>query len=141
MYNIRVGAVHLQVLEVARGLARGDWTFEIRAVVTALPHLNEGTVRTHVASRCCVNAPSNHQSRHPYFKSVGRGVYRLEPRYRGRRSRNRGRATKGSQDIILDSIESGVDTTLIRDSLAMTPTDRLETMVRAVLSMDGVRGR
>ena len=133
--------IHSQVLEAARHLARGDWTFEIREIVRAVPHLNEGTVRTHVASRCCVNAPSNHQSRHQYFKSVGRGVYRLEPRYRGRRLRNRGRAAKASQDIILDSIESGVDTTLIRDSLAMTPTERLESMRRAVLSLEGARRR
>lgn len=134
----RVSPVHLQVLEAARGIARSDWTFEIRDVVSALPHLNGGTVRTHVASRCCVNAPSNHQSRHPYFKAVGRGLYRIEPRYRGRALRVR---AKASQDIILDSIDSGIDRTLITESLAMTPTERLETMRQAVLSLDDARGR
>jgi len=133
--------IHLQVLEAVRGIARRDWTFEISEVVRALPHLNAGTVRTHVASRCCVNAPCNHQSRHPYFKAVERGVYRLEPHYRGRRLHDRHSKAKGSQDIILDSIDSGVDPTLIRESLAMTPTERLETMRRAVLSLDGARRR
>jgi hypothetical protein len=140
VYNLGVAPIHSQVLEAARGLARRDWTFEIREVVKGLPHLNGGTVRTHVASRCCVNAPSNHQSRHPYFKAVGRGVYRVEPRYRGRRSRNPG-AGKASQNIILESIKTGVDITLIRESLAMTPTERLETMRRAVLSLDDARRR
>lgn len=135
-----VDPIHSQVLDAARNLARRDWTFEIREVVKGLPHLNQGTVRTHVASRCCVNAPSNHQSRHPYFTSVGRGVYRVEPRYRGRRSRHQG-GGKASQDIILESIESGVDMTLIRESLAMTPTERLEAMRRAVLSLDDAHRR
>ena len=131
--------VHRQVLEAACGVARLDWTFEIRAVVNAVRHLNARTVRTHVASRCCVNAPSNHQSRHPYFTAVRRGVYRVEPLYRATAVRG-GRRTKASQDIILDSIDSGVDSTLIVESLAMTPTERLETMRRALLSLDGARG-
>ena len=135
---MQMDPIHSEVLQAARALASADWTFEIRAVVRALPHLNAGTVRTHVASRCCVNAPSNHQSRHPYFRAVGRGLYRIEPRYRGRTSRG---GAKSSQDIILDSIDSGVDPTLITESLAMTPTERLETMRRALLSLDGARGR
>ncbi|HUP39861.1 MAG TPA: hypothetical protein VM115_07050 [Vicinamibacterales bacterium] len=128
--------IHLQVLEAVRAIARRDWTFDIRDVVAAVPHLNAGTVRTHVASRCCANAPSNHQSRHPYFTVVGRGVYRLEPRYRRRTLRG---GAKTSQDVILDSIDSGVDPTLVAESLAMTPTERLETMRRAVLSLDAAR--
>jgi hypothetical protein len=131
-------AVHSQILEAARRIVRPDWTFEIREVVRALPHLNTGTVRTHVASRCCVNAPSNHQSRHPYFKAVRRGIYRVEPRYRGRLEHG-SRRRRASQDVILDSIDGGVDRTLIAESLAMTPTERLETMRQAVLSLDGAR--
>jgi hypothetical protein len=130
--------IHLQVLEAVRAIARRDWTFDICDVVAAVPHLNAGTVRTHIASRCCTNAPSNHQSRHPYFRVVGRGVYRLEPRYRGRAARD---GVKTSQDIILESIDSGVDPTLIAESLAMPPTERLETMRRAILSLDAARRR
>lgn len=129
--------IHLQVLEMARTLAHDDWTFDLSAVVEALPHLNARTVRTHIASRCCANAPSNHQSRYRYFRSVRRGVYRLEPAYRRGRLRH-GRRARSSQEIILDSIASGVDLTLIADSLAMTPTDRLETMRKAVLSLGGI---
>ena len=46
-------------------------------IVEALPNLNSGSVRTHVSSRCCVNAPDNHQHRWPYFHRVRRGLYRL----------------------------------------------------------------
>jgi hypothetical protein len=138
VYNLGMEPIHLQVLEAARNLAAGDWTFHILDVSRVLPHLNAGTVRTHVASRCCVNAPSNHQSRHPYFKAVRRGTYRIEPPYRGRPAHCRLRR-RASQDVILDSIDSGVDRTLIGESLAMTPTERLETMRQAVLSLNGAR--
>ena len=38
-------------------------------IVRALPHLDPGTVRTHIVSRCCVNAPKNH----PQPRSSGTG--------------------------------------------------------------------
>ena len=57
-----------------------DGTFCPAEVVAALPHLNAGTVRTHVASRCCVDAPANHNHRPLYLERVGRGRYRR--RYR-----------------------------------------------------------
>src|SRR6185295_20423217 len=117
--------VHLQVLAAARAHASGDWTFRIGDVAAALPHLNTATVRTHVASRCCANAPSHHQSRYRYFRVVRRGVYRIEPAFRRRLRRS---SRSSSQDLILASIESGVDRTLLAESLAMTPTDRLEMM-------------
>ena len=64
-----------------------DGTFTPAEVVAALPHLNKRTVRgpprwparhgsTHVTSRCCVNAPANHNHRPPYLKRVGRGRYK-----------------------------------------------------------------
>ena len=75
--------VHAAVLGAAQRLCRGDdWTFGLLEVVQALPHLNESTVRTHVASRCCENAPQNHAHRWPYFRRVGRGVYEILPPYR-----------------------------------------------------------
>ena len=71
--------VHEQVLDAARKLVRNErkQTFRLHEIVEALSNLNEGTVRTHVSSRCCVNAPNNHQHRWPYFHRVHRGVYRL----------------------------------------------------------------
>ena len=74
---------HEQILDAARRLSEAspNATFTPAQVVRALPHLNERTVRTHVTSRCCVNAPSNHGSRYGYFRRVGPGLYKIEPQY------------------------------------------------------------
>ena len=70
--------VHKQVLDAARRLRKdGRKLFTLAEIVEALSNLNAGTVRTHVSSRCCVNAPDNHQHRWPYFYRVRHGVYRL----------------------------------------------------------------
>ncbi len=130
--------VHRQVLEAATRAAGARRTFRLRDVVAALPHLNPGTVRTHVASRCCVNAPAHHQTRWPYFRALGRGVYRLERRI----ARNaRPKRLRGWQDRILDALPSSIDPTLIAESLKRTPTERLEYMRAAALSLDEMRGR
>ena len=76
-------AIHAEVLTAAQRLGRlADGTFRLSDVVRALPHLNERSVRTHVASRCCVNAPVNHPHRWPYFRRLRRGIYRIEPAFR-----------------------------------------------------------
>ena len=62
--------------------ARSDWTFTPEEIVRALPHLNPGTVRTHITSRCCTNAPKNHPHRWDYFRRIERGRYELVPKYR-----------------------------------------------------------
>ena len=83
-------AVHAEVLDAARRLCRerGDWTFRPDEVVRALPHLNASTIRTHIVSRCCVNAPKHHAHRWPYFRRVERGVYEILPGLRhARRTR------------------------------------------------------
>ena len=75
--------IHAEVLAAAQRLCRAeDWTFRPVDVVRALPHLNARSVRTHIVSRCCVNAPENHPHRWPYFRRVGRGVYEILPPYR-----------------------------------------------------------
>ena len=76
--------VHEQVLATAKCLSAtsADGRFTPIQVVEALPRLNERTVRTHVVSRCCVNAPSNHAVRYPYFRRVQHGVYKIEPPFR-----------------------------------------------------------
>lgn len=76
--------IHEEILAAARRLcsARGTWTFAPSEIVNAVPHLNERSVRTHVISRCCVNAPSHHAHRWPYFRRVGRGLYEIQPGYR-----------------------------------------------------------
>lgn len=75
--------IHVEVLAAARRLCHPeDWTFRPYEVVRALPHLNESSVRTHIVSRCCENAPENHAHRWPYFRRVGRGVYEILPPFR-----------------------------------------------------------
>jgi hypothetical protein len=77
-------AAHEDILAAVRRIAgaRADWTFTPDEIVRALPHVNPGTVRTHVTSRCCTNAPTNHPHKWDYFRRVGRGRYQLEPKYR-----------------------------------------------------------
>lgn len=70
-------AIHEEVLETARRICRerGEKSFRVADVVHALPHLNPSSVRTHVVSRCCVNAPRNHPHKWDYFRRTGRGQY------------------------------------------------------------------
>ena len=76
--------IHDEVLAAARRLcaSRRNWSFTPAEIVHALPHLNERSVRTHVVSRCCVNAPSHHAHRWPYFRRLRRGLYAIEKDYR-----------------------------------------------------------
>jgi len=76
--------IHSEVLAAAVRLARerGSWVFTPKEVVDALPHLNPRSVRTHVVSRCCVNAPKNHPHRWRYFRRIARGRYEVLPAYR-----------------------------------------------------------
>jgi hypothetical protein len=131
--------VHEQVLEAASRVADARRSFKLRDVVAALPHLNPGTVRTHVVSRCCVNAPAHHQTRWRYFRALGKGIYRLEravaPGPAARRRR------RGWQDRILDAVPSSIDETLIVESLKRTPTERLEHMRAAAMSLEEMRRR
>jgi hypothetical protein len=129
-----VQPIHAQVLETACVVAAHDWTFAVPDVIAALPHLNAATVRTHVASRCCANAPANHQTRYGYFRAIARGRYRVEPAFRRRQH-----VSRSSQDRILASIDGGADRTLIAAVLAMTPTARLETMRQAAVALDAMR--
>ncbi len=87
--------VHSEVLDAARRLCRerGGWTFRPDEVVRALPHLNASTVRTHIVSRCCVNAPKNHPHRWAYFRRVARGLYEILPALRRARGLAPRRAT------------------------------------------------
>lgn len=73
--------IHEEVLRAARriGRERGDWRFTTGEIVRALPELNVNSVRTHVISRCCVNAPKNHPHKWDYFQRVHRGVYEILP--------------------------------------------------------------
>jgi predicted RNase H-like HicB family nuclease len=77
-------ATHEEILATVWRIAgaRRDWTFTPNEIVRALPHLHPGTVRTHITSRCCSNAPKNHPHKWDYFVRVERGRYQLAPKYR-----------------------------------------------------------
>jgi predicted RNase H-like HicB family nuclease len=77
-------AIHDDVLDAARRLCRerGGWTFRPNEVVRALPQRNVSSVRTHIVSRCCVNAPKHHAHRWAYFRRVARGLYEILPALR-----------------------------------------------------------
>jgi len=77
-------SIQQRVLQAALSYCRrkGGWSFEVADIVDALPDLNPQSVRTHVTSRCCANAPPNHAHRWPYFKRIGRGRYEVAPAYR-----------------------------------------------------------
>ena len=107
-------AVHHEVLEAARRLCAGRDApvFTPDEIVRALPHLNANTVRTHVTSRCSVNAPKHHQSRLRYFRKTGRGQYELLPEHRRAPARRRSRRTAppdlGATDRQRDTIHAVV---------------------------------
>lgn len=75
--------VRSEVLKAARALsaASPDGTFSPTAVVELLQRwgtrYRESTIRTHVVSAMCVNAPDNHAVKYPDLERVSRGRYRL----------------------------------------------------------------
>src|SRR5262245_35445650 len=77
-------AAHHEILAAAQRICadRPEPVFTPDEIVRALPHLNAQTVRTHVTSRCCVNARLHHQSRLEYFRKKDRGQYELLPQHR-----------------------------------------------------------
>ncbi len=85
---MQVMPIHEHVLLAALQICRerGGWTFRPGEIVAALPDLNTASVRTHVMSRCCANAPAHHPHRWPYFRRLRRGVYEVRREWReGRR--------------------------------------------------------
>jgi predicted RNase H-like HicB family nuclease len=87
--------VHEDILQAAVRIAgaRAGGLFTPDEIVRALPHLNAATVRTHVTSRCCVNAPKNHLHKWDYFRRVGRGRYKVLAPYRSAGGAGRVRET------------------------------------------------
>jgi len=81
---VRPTPIHLEVLRTALRLCRrrGGWTFRPDEIVRLLPSLNASSVRTHIVSRCCVNAPRNHPHAWDYFRRVERAVYEILPKLR-----------------------------------------------------------
>jgi predicted RNase H-like HicB family nuclease len=117
-------SVQAEILEAVGRICaeRRTWLFVPEEIVRALPHLNPGTVRTHIGSRCCVNAPANHAHRLGYFRRVRRGEYELLPKHRPpARTAQRRRPVATST-----ASEPG-----------MAPRPRLRDTVHAVIVRDG----
>jgi predicted RNase H-like HicB family nuclease len=98
--------VHEEVLRTANAIAstRADWSFAPEEIVRALPHLNQSSVRTHVVSRCCKNAPQNHAHKWNYFRRVGRGQYQIEPEYRSKAAASPTRAPRSGKPAAAPSL-------------------------------------
>jgi hypothetical protein len=74
---------HIQVLAAAKDIAyktgRNEFTPDeiIAALQRAGSKYAASTIRTHVVSRCCVNAPDHHAVVYHYFERIGPGVYKV----------------------------------------------------------------
>jgi hypothetical protein len=60
---------------------KGSNEFTIEEVLDGLrsrgTEYSVSTIRTHITSRLCVNAPAHHAVRYPDFERTARGTYRL----------------------------------------------------------------
>ncbi len=79
-------ACHHEVLKAAQEIVatKGKNEFAPIEVVRFLRERGtqyaESSIRTHVVSRCCINAPPHHDVRYSYFeRKRGRGIYRILP--------------------------------------------------------------
>ena len=76
-----------EILEVARTMvaSRGVNDFTANDVVLEMARRRsrypKTTIRTHVTSRMCRNAPSHHALRFPDLERTSRGHYRLAPHH------------------------------------------------------------
>lgn len=126
-------AAHEEILAAALRLCRErrTWTFRLDEIVRALPHLNASTVRTHVVSRCCVNAPKNHPHRWKYFRRVGRGEYEiLRAHRRAGRARRRGAGLVQKQGIRASGQHTVAETTgTYRPGAISSPRETVHTVV------------
>jgi len=72
-----------EVVAAARAItaARRKNEFSVQEIVDYLEGKGSGyaeaTIRTHVVSRCCANAPNHHGVTYKDFERIARGKYRL----------------------------------------------------------------
>ncbi|MCG5252455.1 hypothetical protein P4U99_26675 [Brevibacillus agri] len=72
-----------EILAAVREIVKqkGNNEFEVGEVVKYMLsknlNLNVSTIRTHITSRCCVNAAANHAVTYNDYERIGRGIYRL----------------------------------------------------------------
>ncbi len=75
------GTARDQILAAIRRIAGPGDTFTISEVLAELrargSDLADSTIRTHISSRMCGNAPDHHGTTYDDLERVDRGVYRL----------------------------------------------------------------
>lgn len=74
-------ACHDEVLDAAKIIVKLKGRNEF-SPIEVIKHLIKqstsysiNTIRTHICSRCCINAPKHHEVKWHYFKRLRRGVY------------------------------------------------------------------
>jgi len=77
------GSCRDEVVEAARAIIARKRRNEFRLIEitqylkNANSEYSESTIRTHVASRCCANAPDHHAKVYRDFERIGEGMYRV----------------------------------------------------------------
>lgn len=72
-----------EILEVVKNLTkeRTVKSFTVSEVLDLMKscetNYKESTIRTHITSKCCANAPNHHGTVYNDFERIGRGIYRL----------------------------------------------------------------
>jgi hypothetical protein len=72
-----------ELIESVRKIVKnkGENKFKVSEVITFMKQngtvYEESTIRTHITSRCCKNAPQNHASVYEDFERIGNGIYKL----------------------------------------------------------------
>lgn len=58
---------------------KNEFTIEevIQLMIKNKTIFKEGTIRTHISSRCCVNSPKNHLVTYNDFERIDHGLYKL----------------------------------------------------------------
>jgi hypothetical protein len=86
-----------EILDCVRRITsqRGSDEFTIEEIIRCMrtcgTEYRDSTIRTHISSRLCLNAPKHHAVRYPDFERTARGTYRLTTAggaINGRRSRS-----------------------------------------------------
>ncbi len=138
-------SIRQRVLEAALRICRrrGGWTFGPGEIVAALPDLNAGSVRTHVMSRCCVNAPAHHVHRWPFFRRIRRGKYEILPAWRGVEVRETAAGyAPGPErpDPVIAAYEKDIDRTLILRRLRLSFEERLLALESWMKDIEELKG-
>jgi hypothetical protein len=72
-----------EILDAVKELIRskGINEFHMAEVVNYMKEnrteYTESTIKTHIVSKCCKNAPHNHAKHYDDFERMGEGVYRI----------------------------------------------------------------